>query len=654
MAYGYFGKVLWIDLTKERYEEETISDKILKQFIGGYGLGCRLVYENSLAKLDPLDPNSILGFFPGLLTSTAAPYSGRYMTVGKSPLTATWGDANSGGSFGPAIKKCGYDGILIKGASDTPKFITIINGIIEINDATPFWGLDIIEVEDKIKKIYGNSVKVAGIGLAGEKLSRISGIVNDKGRIAARSGLGALMGSKKLKMLVLKGDHKVPIHKREVFLNLVKDYYRRSKVKGLSPIKKSILSEAFGMVKTLRRLRIGMFGPPNLMRTLYNTFGTSIANTISAEIGDSPIKNWAGIGMYDFPYEKSKNISSININKYKVKDFGCFSCPVHCGAILKVPELNIEAMHIPEYETCCAFGALLLNDDLLSILEINDLCNRAGIDSISAGATIAFAIECFENGILNPDDTDGLQLKWGDGKVILELVKRIIERKGIGDLLADGTNIASKKIGKNSEDFVNTVIGSEIPMHDPKYIESLAFTYVYDPTPARHTAASLDFSDIAPIDRFETAVKLPKRRKTNASQKLEAQVINTGFHQILSCSGLCMFSPSFGKYPFIDLINALTGWDYNVDDLIKTGIRIQTLRHAFNLREGIKVIENDLPKRISGNPPFEKGPLKGKTVKYKEFYREFCEEIGWNPENAYPLENTLRGLDLEFVIKDLY
>ncbi|MFW9949004.1 MAG: aldehyde ferredoxin oxidoreductase C-terminal domain-containing protein [Candidatus Thorarchaeota archaeon] len=408
------------------------------------------------------------------------------------------------------------------------------------------------------------------------------------------------------------------------------------------------------MVKSLRRLKIGMFGPPNLMRTLYRSFGTSITNTISAEIGDSPVKNWIGIGMYDFPYDKSKNISSININKYKTRDYGCFGCPVQCGALLKVRELKIDEMHIPEYETCCAFGTLLLNDNLFSIFEINDLCNRAGIDTISAGATIPFAIECFEKGILTLKDTNGLELRWGDSYAICELVKMMINREGIGDILADGSYIAAKRIGNNSIDFTNTVLGSEVAMHDPKYIKSLAFTYTYDPTPGRHTAASIDFSDIAPIDRFETAVKFPKKRRANLLNKVKSQVINTGFHQILSCSGLCMFATYFGEYPFINLINTLTSWDFDVDELIKIGIRIQTLRHSFNLREGVNVINNELPRRVFGDPPFEKGPLKGKKAESKQFYKDYCNEIGWNPKTAIPLENTLKYLDLQFLIKDLY
>ena len=358
--------------------------------------------------------------------------------------------------------------------------------------------------------------------------------------------------------------------------------------------------------------------------------------------------------MYDFPYEKSTNLSSINITEYKVKEYGCFSCPVQCGAILKIPELNIEEMHIPEYETCCAFGSLLLNNDLFSIFQINDMCNRAGIDTISTGVTVAYAIECFEDGIINTDDTDGLELNWGNSKAILSLVKKIILREGIGDLLADGVQIAADKIGKESELYAIHSLGSEIPMHDPRYFNSLAFSYAFDPTPGRHTTASIDFAEIGSYDKFEKKLNLPKKRKQNENMKVEAQIITTGFHQILNCAGMCMFSTSFGPYPFIDLLNSLTGWNNNIEEYIATGLRIQTIRQAFTLREGIKIAQNKLPDRIIGNPPAKKGPLKGKTIDYKDFYKKYCTKMGWNPENGYPLKETLRKLDLDFVIKDLY
>ncbi len=654
MGLGFFGKILWVDLTKDSLREEELSEKTFHQFIGGYGLGCKLLYERMSRHLNPLSPESIIGFFPGLLTSTAAPYSGRYMVVGKSPLTGTWGDANSGGNFGPAIKACGYDGILVSGKASEPVYLSIMEDEIKILDASDIWGKDIIETELILKKKHGNSIKTAGIGQAGENLLKISGIANDRGRIAARSGLGAIMGSKNLKTIVLNGNKRVGIFDREKFMNLIKEYNKTAKNKPLASMKKSFLGDMFGMVKSMRRLKLGNIDAPNLMRTIYRNFGTSIGNTISAETGDSPIKNWLGIGMYDFPYKKSANLSSVNINEYKVKDYGCFSCPVQCGAILKISDLNIEEMHIPEYETCCAFGSLLLNNDLHSIFQINDVCNRAAIDTISTGSTVAYAIECYENGLLSKKDTNGLELNWGDSKAILSLVHKMIKREGIGDLLADGVRIAIDKIGKESEPYAINSLGSEIPMHDPRYFNSLAFSYAYDPTPGRHTTASIDFAEIGAYDKFEQKLHLPRKRKHNEDRKLEAQIITTGFHQILSCAGMCMFSTSFGPYPFIDLLNALTGWNDDIDAYITTGLRIQTLRQAFTLREGIKLSQNELPDRIIGNPPSEKGPFKGKTVEYKNFYRNYCIKMGWNPENGYPLKKTLEKLDLEFVVKDLY
>jgi aldehyde:ferredoxin oxidoreductase len=654
MGTGFFGKVLWINLTEENFKEELIPTELYRQYLGGYGLAARLIYENMPGKVDPLSPESIFGFFPGLLTGTPAPFSGRFMVAGKSPLTMTWGDANSGGTFGPEIKKCGYDAILINGSSNTPKYVSILGDKKEILDATEIWGLDIIEADSKLKEKHGKFIKTAGIGQAGENISRISGIANDKGRIAARSGLGAIMGAKKLKMLVLKGERKIPISNRKEFLELVKNYNESTTQEEPNRLIRAILKNVPNFAKTLRRFRIGFSGPPKMIREIYKTFGTSVGNTIASETNDSPVKNWSGIGMYDFPFKKSKNLSALNIQKYKLRDYGCFSCPVQCGGILKVPEINLEETHIPEYETCCSFGALLLNDDLISIFEINELCNRAAIDTISTGATIAFAIECFENGLLTKEDTNELELTWGNSKAIVELVKLIINRKGIGDILADGSRIAAEKIGKGSEQYSMSSLGSEIAMHNPRIFPSLAFTYNYDPTPGRHTAASIDMIDIGPINKFQKGLKLPKGWKKNLKKKQEGQKMVTAFHQVLSSVGLCSFSTLFGAYPIIDLINNFTGWNINIDGLTKIGLRIQTLRQAFTLREGIDIANNELPGRVIGNPPDERGPTKGVTVEYQEFYEGYCREMGWNPENGYPLKETLKDLNLDFVIKDLY
>ncbi len=655
MTNGIFGKILWVDLSDESFKEQELPEEIYRQYLGGYGLGCKLIYENMKPKVDALGPDSIFGFFPGLLTGTPAPLSGRYMVAGKSPLTGTWGDANSGGSFGPDIKKCGYEAILFKGIAESPKYVSIIGDDKQILDASDIWGLDIIEAEAKLKKKHGNAIKTAGIGKAGENVSLISGIANDKGRIAARSGIGAIMGSKKLKMLILKGDKKIPYNDRDTFMENVRIYNSGDVSKEPGRLTKSIMKMVPGMAKMMRRFGIGMSaGGAGMIRSVYKIFGTCVANTMSTETGDSPVKNWSGIGMYDFPLKMSKEISANKLHSYAIRNYGCKTCPIMCGAILSVPEIGLEETHLPEYETCCSFGTLLLNNDVLSVLEINELCNRAAIDTISTGGTVAFAIECYENGLLTKEDTDGLELNWGNSKAIVELVKKIINREGIGDILADGSAKAAEKIGKGSEKYSMTSLGQEIAMHNPRIFPSLAYTYAYDPTPGRHTASSIDFTDIGPVEEFEDGIHLPKGWKKDIQKKIEAQKVISGFHQILSSAGLCMFSALFGRYPFLGLINSLTGWDISIEELLKAGLRIQNLRQAFTLREGVEIAKNKIPGRVVGIPPDERGPTKGITIDYEDFYKGYCKEMGWNPENGYPLKETLKDLDIEFVISDLY
>ena len=613
MPYSYMGKILWVNLSDDSFKEENLPDGIYREYLGGYGLAANLIYKNMSPKINALDPNVILGFFPGLLTGTVAPLTGRFMVAGKSPLTGTWGDSNCGGYFGPEIKRCGYDAILIKGAAKSPKYIVISDAKKQILDASDIWGLDVVQTEDKLSEKYGK-VQVASIGKSGENLSLISGIVTDKARIAGRSGFGAVMGSKKLKAIVLKGNNKIELADKNALLNITKIY-----------------NESVNIAKT---------GAIEAWRTLGTTFG----NMVSAQIGDTPIKNWGGNVKENFPTEKLSKISGEEITKFKQKAYGCFSCPVRCGAIMKVPDINIEETHRPEYETCASFGQLLLNDDIMSLFTINDLCNRAGIDTISTGTTIAFAIECYENGILSKNDTNGLELTWGNSSVIIELVKKIINREGIGDLLADGSKIAAEKIGKGSEKYAIHSLGQELGMHSPKYYKSLGITYAFDPTPGRHTAASLDMLAGGPMIKpgglFE-GFELPKKFKRPGEDRNVALKLATAIYQTTNCIGLCEFIYFFQKYPLLELIKAATGWDANMDELVKIGIRIQTLRQAFTLREGINIISNKLPERVVG-------------AEYFEEYKGYCEKIGWNPENGSPSKETLNNLNLDFVIKDLY
>ena len=611
MSNGFFGKILWVDLTSETFEEEELSEQIYRQYIGGFGLATKLIYENMPPKTDALSPESVFGFFPGLLTGSVAPLTGRFMVAGKSPLTKTWGDSNCGGYFGPEIKKCGYDAILIKGMAESPKYITIIEDDKQILDASDLWGLDVVQTEDKLKDKYGR-VQIASIGQSGEKLSLISGIVNDKARIAGRSGFGAVMGSKKLKAIVLKGARKIEVADRDALIQHTKAY------------NEGINSATAGAIEA------------------YRTLGTANGNDIYFEIGDTPCKNWGGT-KEEFPPERLSKISGVEIDKYKQKPYGCFSCPVRCGAIMKVPEVDLEETHRPEYETCASFGHLLLNDDLMSIFKANDLCNRAGIDTISAGATIAFAIECYENNLISKDDTDGLELTWGNSESIIALLIKMINREGIGDLLADGSKIAAEKLGKGSEYAMHS-LGQELGMHSPKHYKNMGTTFAFDPTPGKHTTASLDIFVAGPIFKpnglFE-GITLPRRFKRPGEDRSEAEKIITAIMQFTHSLGLCEFVYYFQKYPLLEIVKAVVGWDITIEEAIKTGRRIQTLRQAFTLREGIDIIKNRIPERTV-------------TVDYLEDYKGFCSKMGWNPETGYPLKETLTDLNLDFVVKDLF
>jgi aldehyde:ferredoxin oxidoreductase len=606
------GKILWVNLSDGTFTEEELPEEVYKEYFGGYGLATKLIYENMHAKTDALSPDSIFGFFPALFCGTIAPLTGRYMVAGKSPLTGTWGDSNCGGHFGPEIKKCGYDAILFKGKAESPKYLAIIDGEKQLLDASDIWELDCVETEDKLSEKHGN-VKIASICQAGAKLSLISGIVNDKGRIAGRSGFGALMGSKNLKALVLKGNTGISLDDKETLTNLVQEY------------NKAIREASAGSIQ------------------LWRDIGTIWLNDVAVNLGDAPIKNWAG-GKEDFPPEKLNKVTGPEIIKYRKKRFGCFGCPVQCGDILEVPEAGLTETHKPEYETSAVFCHMILNDDLMSLFKVNDMCNRAGMDTISAGSTIAFAVECYENGILTKDDTDGIDLNWGNSESIIAMLKKMIDREGFGDILADGTKIAAEKIGKGSEKYAMHSGGQELPMHSPKYYKSIGRTYAFDPTPGRHTAASLDMlvggPMVKPNGLFE-GFGLSRKYKRPSEDRFEAMTLVSSLWQATSSIGLCEFAYFFQKYPLLEFMKAITGWELTMDDVVKNGKRIQTLRQAFTLREGVDITKNRIPERTVG-------------VDYIADYKGYCEKYGWNPETAIPLKETLEDLNLDFVVKDFY
>ncbi|HEY91785.1 MAG TPA: aldehyde ferredoxin oxidoreductase family protein [Dehalococcoidia bacterium] len=614
MAGGYMGKVLFVNLTNGTLRDEPLDDGLRRDFIGGYGLGARILFSQQKANVDPLGADSIAGFLTGPLTGTPALSGSRYVVVGKSPLTGGWGDANSGGYFGPQLKFAGYDGVFFTGISEKPVYVYLNEGKAELRDASNLWGKDTFETEDTLKSEHGQNIEIACIGPAGEGISLISAVMNNKGRAAGRSGVGAIMGSKKLKAIVASGQMNVPLA----------DETR---------------------AKELRTKYMAELLP---VAQMFRAMGTSALTAASAHSGDSPVKNWGGVGVVDFP--NVDPIAAAAIMERQEKKYACWHCPIGCGGHMKegTGEYKYEAgAHKPEYETLCMFGSNCLNNNVESIIKVNDICNRYGLDTISTGATVAFAIECYENGIISKSDTDGIEMTWGNHQSIVAMTEKIAKREGFGEILADGVRVASSKIGNDSDLYAIHIQGQELPAHDPKLGYHYATTYRMDATPGRHTQGS---EGLAPPDL------LPKFDRKSYSGRAEAHRIGSNFNHVMNAAGLCMFMyislPSASV--LTDFMSAVTGWDVTTEELIKTGERIANIRHSFNLREGLNPIEFKVPDRSLGEPAQKEGPVAGVTVDESTMVQEYLKAMDWDSKSARPSKEKLLELGLADVAGELW
>ncbi|HPX17430.1 putative oxidoreductase YdhV [anaerobic digester metagenome] len=650
MNRGYMGRVLMVDLTKGDFREERIPDEVYEKYLSGIGLAAYLLYDRIPAGADPLGPENILGFVSGLLTGTGSLFSGRWMVVGKSPLTGTWGDANCGGSFSPAIKRCGYDGIFFSGVSEKPVYLYIKDRKITLMDASHLWGKDAIETEEILLERHGPGARVAVIGPAGERLSLISGICNDKGRIAARSGLGAVMGSKRLKALVLDGKKRITPYDREAVHKLSRKCNRW--VQFQVPLGPSIGTALIGTL--LRVLPTAMAMDGMVYKMILRQWGTGGLNQMSPEWGDSPVKNWKGSNV-DWPLKKSKSADPDLVKKLEFIKYHCYSCPLGCGGKCSLTGKYSET-HKPEYESVLALGGLCMNEDTDSLFYLNELLNRAGMDTISAGATVAWAMECFEQGILTLDDTDGLDLRWGNTSAMIALIHKMINREGIGDILADGSRAAAKKIGRGSEKYTVHAGGQEPAMHDGRQDPGFAVHYCVEPTPGRHTLGAQLYYEMFQLWKKVRGLpkKLPfqiyhKNSKYRATEKhtLEAAACSK-YMNVVNGAGLCMFGTFLGitRTPTFDWLNAATGWNKTPEEYMEIGKRIQTLKQAFNVRHGIDPRANRLSDRALGIPPQPQGANKGRTVPIEKRMEDYWRHFGWDPTTGKPTDETLAGLGL--------
>jgi aldehyde:ferredoxin oxidoreductase len=567
-----------------------------------------------------LGPQNILGLLTGPLTGTPAIIGSRFVAVAKSPKTFGWGDANCGGHFGPHLKFAGFDGVFFSGVAPKPVYLLIDEGRAELRDAGDLWGLGVTALEDLLRQRHGKGIQVCAIGPAGEKLALTACIMNDKERAAGRSGLGAVMGSKKLKCVVVKGEMKVPVHDEPKMKDLRRAYLKQA---------------------------TGAFD-------VFNKYGTAGITHDAILSGDGPVKNWGGAGTADFPSERSRRISDdavIGLDHYKA--YGCWHCPVACGG--KVSQkggqfplaLNNGVGHKPEYETLAMFGSNLLNDDLPSIVKVNEICNNLGIDTISVGATIAYAIECYENGLIRRQQTDGLELKWGNAAAIVALTEKIGKREGFGDVLADGVWAAWKKLGRIGTEYAVHIQGEEIPAHDPKFTPGLASTYWLTATPGRHTQGGELVAG--------PGLPVPAADKYVYSGQAAGHHLLVAAVEVVNAAGLCLFG--YLIYPFqavLDQLAAATGEAWDLERVLAVGTRIYTMRHAFNLREGLNPLDRNMPGRIVGEPPLTQGNVREITVDYRTLAREFLERLGWDTRTAVPSEKSLNELGMGFLIADMH
>jgi aldehyde:ferredoxin oxidoreductase len=605
----YAGKILLVDLTRGKIEEERLPENVYRAFVGGNGLGIRILYEKMRAGVDGLGPENILGFVVGSLTGTPAPGSGRHMLVTKSPLTGTWAESNSGGTFGPELKTAGYDAVFFSGISPRPVYLLIQGGKAELKDASDIWGKDAYETQDLLLSRGDPGMKIACIGPAGEFLSLLAGVVSERGRIAARNGVGAVMGSKRLKAVAVKGGiQQIAAEDPEKFNNAIGQF--------LALIENNEYAKGLAAAGT----------------------GKDISFLVS--IGDLPLKNWQLSGLDALP--TVSNLDGANMDKYKVGSYGCYACPIACGAILRQNEGPFaikDEMHRPEYQSLAALGGMLMNDNLEAVIKANDICNRYGIDTMGVGGTIAMAMECYENGLIGKEETDGIDLTWGNAEAIVAMVEKIAKREGFGALLADGTQKAAERIGRGAEKYAMAVRGKSLAYHDPRISPSLGTATIADANPAHHMDSQITgmLSEGAPIGS-DPALKVSRLNP------FASYAVGSAYHQLLNASGFCsLYTVATTPPPVAELIAGASGWDFGWDEALKAGRRILTLRQAFNAREGLTPDQFELPKRIASTAKVDHSALRD----------GYFAEMKWDLRSGKPSKEVLTELGLLDLTADL-
>jgi aldehyde:ferredoxin oxidoreductase len=628
MPYGYTGRILHVDLTNRKIEIEENDETFYRTYLGGRGIGYQYLVKKVPPRIDPLSSENILVLATGVMTGAPLAASCRFAAVGKSPLTGTAGESEAAGYFGPELKKAGFDAIVFEGRSESPVYLWVTDGVCEIKDAAHFSELGAREVEDIIRnEMNSQKIRVAQTGLAGMNGVLYANITNNLGHFNGRNGLGALMGSKNVRAVAALGSGKIEYFNPELLSQAAKNYAKT--------FKDNPLGEALFV------------------------YGTTAFPEILSVAGALPVDNFRHSKLDDPSPVSGDTYNQILLKKRR----GCYACPVRCkrGIAFDDPKFAVDSRYGgPEYETIAALGTNLKILNLKAIAKGNEICNRYCMDTISAGMTIAFACECFQNGIITKADTGGLELQFGNAELMIQLLEMTARREGFGTLLAEGMARLAKKWGVENKPYNLSVKGQELPMHDPRVKVGVGIGYATSPYGADHMTAAHDTS-FTNKDSFSTksvmplGIYNPMHPTDITSEKVKNYILLENLWRTMDGLGLCVFGfaprGAMTLESMVQCLNAVTGWGASLFELMKAGERGTMMARAFNWREGFNVKDDQLPKRLFDPKP--DGPDAGKKIfSAKDFnwaVNLFYEMTGCDPETGRPLRRKLIELGLEWV-----
>ena len=609
MPYGYNGKALVIDLTRHKSHWQTLDDDTLRRFIGGTGLGAYLLYRHCPPHVEPLDPANPLIFVTSPLVGSRLTTSSKFAVLTKSPLTGFIGDSLSSSFMATELKKTGCDALIIKGRSEYPCLLSIDNGEVDFLEATDLMGKTTLDTERAVKERLGHRRRVACIGPAGEKLVRFASITNDGGRQAARPGPGAVMGSKTLTAIAVKGPQAIPVYDHDALNEIGSDLTQRS------------------------------LGPAT---EKYRTLGTMANVSVFNSLGTLPTRNFQ-----QSTFNGAEGVSAEQFHESNfVKNAHCANCTIGCEKVLVTSDNGKKAKGRMEYESAFALGPLVGVADGNAVIRASTLCDELGMDTISVGATIAWAMECFERGILTPEDTGGIDLRFGSGEELLECIRLIAERKGIGDLLAEGSLRASRVVGQGSDAWAMQVKGLEMPGYEPRSLKTMALGLAVSTRGACHNRSSAYEADFSTrVNRLE--VDDERGRITAEGEDFSAVLDSLIWCKFLRKAFDDLYEES------AEIVSHITGWDMSAEELQIAGERINNLKKAFNIREGWAREDDTLPRRVF-DEALPTGVVKGVGLNRRDLdmmVQSYYRARGWDEDGTIP-DAKLDELALRDVVMD--